>query len=241
MMQVEMSYSVEGRKILDNVRFKAKKGELLVIVGPNGAGKSTLLKCMVGILRGEGRVLFRGTDLLNLRPEKRARILAYVPQSSTPNYDFTVEEFVEMGTYKTSGSIEKALKTVKLWEKRDWSILTLSGGEYQLVLLARALAQGGDVMLLDEPIAHLDVNHVLMIMETLTDLKRGKVIVTVLHDINVALRYADRLLVLKGGRIFWSGTVEEFGEETLEEVYSVKGKIIETEVGKVFVPFSVKL
>jgi len=236
-----MNYSADGREILREISFEARRGELLVVIGPNGAGKSTLLKCIVGILRGRGKVLLNGVNLLKLRPEKRAKFISYVPQSSSPDYDFTVEEFVEMGTYKTSGSVEEALKTVGLLDRRNSSILTLSGGEYQLVLLARALAQGGEVMLLDEPTAHLDVNHTLLIMETLQRLKEEKLIVAVLHDINTALRYADRLVVIKDGRVFWSGKTEEFGERIIEAVYGVRGQILKTEVGRVFVPLSLKL
>ncbi len=228
-LRVKLSFSYGRRKALDNVEFSAERGELLAIIGPNGAGKSTLLKCTVGILEGEGTVSLNGRELTRMKPGERAKLITYVPQSSFPEFAFTIEEFVEMGAYATKGDVEGALKRVGLWERRREPVTFLSGGEYQLALIARALAQGSEAILLDEPTSHLDINHALLVMELLNELKEEKIIVAVLHDLNLALSYADRLLILKGGRKVWEGKPESLEPEILEDVYGVKAEIVEVE------------
>jgi len=230
-LKVNVSFSYGDREVLRDVSFEARRGRLLAIIGPNGAGKSTLLKCIAGILRPRGEVRLDGIDLLTLSPKERARFVSYVPQASVPEFNFTIEEFVEMGTYFTGGSVRDALQKVGFWERRNESVLSLSGGEYQLVLLARALAQGGRVLLLDEPTSHLDINHALMIMELLKELKEEKIVVAVLHDLNLALRYADNLLILKNGEKFWEGSVGRLSPKILEEVYGVKVEFVRGKFG----------
>ena len=230
-LKANVSFSYGTKEVLRGVSFEARRGCLLAIIGPNGAGKSTLLKCIAGILRPRGEVRLDGIDLLNLGPKERARFVSYVPQASVPEFNFTIEEFVEMGTYFTGGSVRDALQKVGFWERRNESVLSLSGGEYQLVLLARALAQGGKVLLLDEPTSHLDINHALMIMELLKELKEEKIVVAVLHDLNLALRYADNLLILKNGEKFWEGSVGRLSPKILEEVYGVKVEFVRGKFG----------
>ncbi|ASJ02162.1 iron ABC transporter permease [Thermococcus profundus] len=234
-LDVRVSFSYNGEEILKDVSFGAHKGELLAIIGPNGAGKSTLLKCIAGILKPEGRITLDGLDLLSMKPSERAKLVSYVPQTSFPEFSFTIEEFVEMGAYFTQGSVEVALKRVGLWERRNESVFALSGGEYQLVLIARALAQGGRVLLLDEPTSHLDVNNALEIMELLRELKDEKVVIAVLHDLNLALRYADRLLVLRKGSKVWEGKASELDPKVLEEVYGVRVEFVEGKLGRAIV------
>ncbi|NJE85229.1 ABC transporter ATP-binding protein [Thermococcus sp. CX2] len=228
-LEVKLSFSYSGKEVLKNVEFTTEKGELLAIIGPNGAGKSTLLKSMVGILRPTGYVKLNGTDLLSLKPKERAKLITYVPQSSYPEFAFTIEEFVELGTYATRGDMRSALKRVGLWEKRKEQITNLSGGEYQLALIARALAQGSEVILLDEPTSHLDINHALRIMELLRELREERIVITVLHDLNLALRYAERLILLHEGRKRWDGAPDELSPAVIEEVYGINAKIVEVD------------
>jgi len=230
-LRVNVSFSYGRRKVLRGVSFEARRGSLLAVIGPNGAGKSTLLKCIAGILRPEGEVELDGVDLIHMSPRERARFVSYVPQASVPEFNFTIAEFVEMGTYFTGGSVKSALKKVGLWDRKDESVLSLSGGEYQLVLLARALAQGGKVLLLDEPTSHLDVNHALRIMELLKELREEKIVIAVLHDLNLALRYANELLVLKDGEKFWEGSAKGLSPEVLEKVYGVKVEFVRGRFG----------
>lgn len=231
-----VSYSYGQREVLKDVEIEARRGELLAIIGPNGAGKSTLLKSLVGILKPIGKAELDGRDLLSLKPAERARLITYVPQSSFPEFAFTVEEFVEMGSYMTGGSVEKALKKVGLWERRRDRITALSGGEFQLALIARALAQGSRAVLLDEPTSHLDVNHALTVMELLRELKTERIIIAVLHDVNLALEYADRLVVMKDGEKFWEGKPGEITPDVLERVYGIRAKIVEVDSRRVFIP-----
>ncbi|ACS90510.1 ABC transporter ATP-binding protein [Thermococcus sibiricus] len=232
-LEVRVSFSYDQKEVLKNVSFSAKEGDLLAIVGPNGAGKSTLLKCLVGMLKPKGYAKLNGINLLNLKPKERAKYISYVPQSSYPEFAFTVEEFVELGSYATGGSVEDALKTVGMWERKHELVTKLSGGEYQLVLVARALAQGSNVMLLDEPTSHLDINHALRIMNLLKTLKKEKIVVTVMHDLNLALNYADNLLILDKGEVRWIGRPSELTPEILEEVYEIKAKITEVDSLKI--------
>jgi len=228
-LDVNISVSYGEHRVLRDVRFRAHRGELLSIIGPNGAGKSTLLKALVGILKPDGTVRLNGRDLLALKPQERAKLITYVPQSSLPQFAFTIAEFVEMGTYATRGSIDGALRTVGLWERRNEPVTRLSGGEYQLALIARALAQGSEVMLLDEPTSHLDINHALLVMELLKKLREERIIVTVLHDVNLALTYADRLMVLHRGQKQWEGPPTGLSPEVIEEVYGVKAEFVEVD------------
>ena len=228
-VDVSISFSYGEMDVLKDVEFSARKGELLAIIGPNGAGKSTLLKCMVGILKPRGQVRIDGTDVLSLKPKKRAKLITYVPQSSLPEFMFTIEEFVEMGTYATQGNVKRALEEVGLWERKDEPVTNLSGGEYQLALIARALAQDSRVVLLDEPTSHLDINHALQVMDLLREMKNEHVTVPVLHDLNLALTYADRLILLHQGRKKWEGNPEELEPSVLEGVYGVKVRILKVE------------
>ncbi|ASJ10489.1 iron ABC transporter permease [Thermococcus sp. P6] len=235
-LEVEVSFSYGDREVLRDVRFTAERGELLGVIGPNGAGKSTLLKCMVGILKPKGRVSFGGKNLLRLKPRERARLITYVPQSSFPEFAFTIEEFVELGTYATHGNVEDALRVVGLWERRGEEITGLSGGEYQLALIARALAQGSRVILLDEPTSHLDINHALMVMELLRELSRERVMIVVLHDLNMALRYADRIVLLNKGRKEWEGKPGELKPDIIERVYGIKARMVTLDDHRIILP-----
>ncbi|HDZ35730.1 MAG TPA: ABC transporter ATP-binding protein, partial [Thermococcus sp.] len=169
-------------------------------------------------------------------PRERAKLITYVPQSSYPEFAFTIEEFVELGTYATRGDVGEALKKVGLWERRREYITNLSGGEYQLALIARAIAQGSDVILLDEPTSHLDINHALQAMGLLRELSGEKITIAVLHDLNLALRYADRLILLHRGEKRWEGKPEKLEPGVLEEVYGVKAKIAEVDGHRVILP-----
>ncbi|CAB50179.1 ABC transporter ATP-binding protein [Pyrococcus abyssi] len=235
-LYVNVSFSYGDFEVLKNAEFSARKGELVSIIGPNGSGKSTLLKCIAGILKPRGRISYDDVDLVNLRPKERAKIVSYVPQSSFPEFSFTVEEFVELGTYATGGDVEEALRMVGLERKRKELITRLSGGEYQLALIARALAQGSDVMLLDEPTSHLDINHTKEIMDLLTRLKDEKLIIAVLHDLNLALNYSDYIVIIKKGIVVWKGKTQELPLEVIEEVYGIKPRFLESNGVRVVLP-----
>lgn len=210
---------IEGARILHGVEFEIKSGRLIGLVGPNGSGKTTLLRAVSGLLPFDGDIHFRGISIRNWKPRRLARELAFVRQSASLSFDFTVLELVLMGRTPHKGWLEDygrndrrrahaALDQVDLGGFEDRSVLSLSGGELQRVFLAQALVQEADVLLLDEPIAHLDVHYQFEFMDLISRLvrSRGHTVISVFHDLEMAARYADELLVLSRGRVVTIGS-----------------------------------
>jgi ABC-type cobalamin/Fe3+-siderophores transport system ATPase subunit len=195
------------------------KGELVGLLGPNGAGKSTLLKLMVGLVSPKsGRILFEGRPLQELGIRERAQKIAYVPQSTRFTYPLSVREIVEMGRHPYLGRFqplsredhsicERALKLCDALEFKDRSYDELSGGERQRVLLASALAQTPQVLLLDEPTLSLDLSHQVLLFEIIRKLHREEslTVVVATHELNLAGRLLNRLVLMKGGKILAEG------------------------------------
>ena len=210
-----------GAPVLRAVSVSARAGEVTGVIGPNGAGKSTLLRVLAGVLRADaGFVRLGGADLSGVPASARARRVAYLPQQDAAQ-PFTALETVLMGRYPY-------LRRFQLEGRRDRQIARaamarteterfarrgldrLSGGERQRVLLARALAQQADVLVLDEPLASLDLRHRLTVMTTLRDeAARGRTVVVALHDVDLAGRYCDRLVLLALGTVAGCGTPPE--------------------------------
>ncbi|MDI3270147.1 MAG: ABC transporter ATP-binding protein [Bacillota bacterium] len=213
-------------------------GEVLVLIGPNGSGKSTLLKVLSGYLSpARGQVELLGKPLGSYAPQGRARVLASLPQENQLPPTFTVEEAVEMGRYPHlppfSGlravdrqAVEAALSRMKLSALRSRFLSTLSGGEKQRVFLARALAQEPRILLLDEPLSRLDVNHALELLATLQKLARGGMgILAVEHHLAYARLLASRAVALREGKILAEGSPEDiFQVSLLAALYGVQGE-----------------
>ncbi len=210
---------IEGARILHGVGFDIQAGRLIGLVGPNGSGKTTLLRAVSGLLPFRGEILFRGMSIRDWKPKHLARELAFVRQSVSLSFDFTVLELVLMGRTPHKGWLEDyghqdrrrahaALDQVDLGGFEDRSVLSLSGGELQRVFLAQALVQEADVLLLDEPIAHLDVHYQFEFMDLISSLvgDHGHTAVSVFHDLEMAARYSDELLVLSRGRVVTIGS-----------------------------------
>ncbi|MCK8826555.1 heme ABC transporter ATP-binding protein [Natroniella acetigena] len=234
----KLSYKYnELTKILKGVSFAIEQGEFIALIGPNGSGKSTLLKNINSILKpDQGKVYLDELDLQKLAKKEMAKRLAVVPQNTTINFDFTVEEIVLMGRapylsrFKGESSqdyqiVREAMELTNTTQFADRRINQLSGGERQRVILARALAQQPEVLLLDEPTSNLDINYQLEMMELLRKLNREQelTILIVIHDLNLASQYCDKLLLLNQGQIYGFGTPEEIiTAENIEEVYGSK-------------------
>ncbi|WP_083870713.1 ABC transporter ATP-binding protein [Nocardia aobensis] len=198
-----------GRVVLTDVDFEVRPGEMIGIVGPNGAGKSTLLRTLAGLLRPRtGRVLVDGEALRAMSPRRRARLVALVGQDEQPPADLYAGEVVALGRTPYlppwgAGSpaerraVEDALAAVDLGGFADRPVRRMSGGERQRVLLARALAQTSPLLLLDEPTNHLDITHRLALLDLVRGL--GRTVVVALHDLTLADRYCDRVLVVHDG------------------------------------------
>lgn len=219
---------------LRSVSLALNSGEFVAIAGPNGAGKSTLLSVLAGLITpSSGSSLFNGRDLKSWNRRDFARRVAVVLQENGANFPFTAEDVVYMGrmphrsglyeTKEDRAAVEGALKQTDTAEFRDREFRTLSGGEKQRVLLASALAQSPEVLLLDEPSAHLDIYHQVQLYQLLQQLsQRGLLVIAVTHDLNVALRRADRLLLVHHGQIRADGEPARTVQSALmEEVYSV--------------------
>ncbi|TDX53001.1 heme ABC transporter ATP-binding protein [Orenia marismortui] len=232
-----LSYQYDQIDILTKINFASKEGEFIGLIGPNGSGKSTLLKNISNILKpSKGIVYLDDFDLKKIKNKDLARQVAIVPQETNINYDFRVEDIVLMGrapyVSRWQGESSKDIKVVrKVMELTDTIKLSdryihqLSGGERQRVVLARSLAQEPELLLLDEPTSNLDINYQIEIMELLRRLnqKDGLTILVILHDLNLAAKYCDRLLLLKEGQIHSFGTPQEIlTTKKIEEVYGLK-------------------
>jgi iron complex transport system ATP-binding protein len=214
-----VSFAYAGARVLEGIDLDVRPGERLAILGPNGAGKSTVLRLLAGTLAPDaGQVFLDGAVLASLRGADRARRVAFVPQETRVAFDFTVLEIVLMGRSPRLGLLgiegakdleiaRQALAFTDAEALAERPISQLSSGERQRVLLARALAQEPDTILLDEPTAFLDLGHQVRIHRLLAGLHRdrGTTVVFVSHDLNLAARYADRIVLLAGGRILQDG------------------------------------
>ncbi len=207
-----------GVRVIEGVSLGVSAGELLGLVGPNGAGKSTLLRAVAGLIEPEeGEVRLRGAELRAVRRRDRARAIGFVPQDTRVDFPLSVEQIVLLGRHPHGGGMfadgardyvraAEALDRVGMLHFRDRAYATLSGGERQLVMLARALCGEPEVLLLDEPVSALDVRHQLLALEIVRDfVAEGGACIVVLHDLNLAARYCDRIVVLDRGRVTMDG------------------------------------
>ncbi|WNZ30385.1 MAG: ABC transporter ATP-binding protein [Candidatus Bathyarchaeota archaeon] len=231
---IDCSYgSVE---ILKNINFNVKSGQFLGILGPNGSGKTTLLKSISKVLKPKnGAILIDDQDIYKMKSLDLAKQMAVVPQTSPVSFDFTSLEVVLMGRnphltrFKMEGKSDldiakNAMKLTRTWEFADRPITELSGGERQRVIIARALTQEPQILLLDEPTTHLDISNQLEIMDLIKHLSEEKnmLVVAVFHDFNLAARYCDSIILLKAGKIVAVGKADEtLTAENVKEVFSV--------------------
>jgi ABC-type cobalamin/Fe3+-siderophores transport systems, ATPase components len=210
-------------KVLRNIDLSVEEGQFLSIIGPNGAGKSTLLKVINNIYENyEGSIFIYGKNAKDYKRKELARIISFVPQDTFLDFEFSIEELVFMGRYPFQKRFQndakydydisyRAMALTNTLEIKDRLITQISGGERQRALIAKALAQDPKIILLDEPTSHLDINHQIEVLELLKELnlKQNLTIISVLHDLNLASRYSDKLVLLKDGQILKSGSVEE--------------------------------
>ena len=235
-----VQFYYEARKVLDEISFEAGEGEFIGLIGPNGSGKTTLLKIIDGILRPKvGSVYLDCKRISELDPKELAKELAMVPQTADLNFDLKVFDVVMMGRYPYLGklSLEREVdeEKVRFWMRltntlhlAERSIKEVSGGERQRVLIARALAQEPRILLLDEPTSNLDVCYQIEIMNLLKELveKLGLTIICAIHDLNLAARYSDKIILVNGGRIKGIGRpIEVLTKENLRDVFKIEAKI----------------
>ena len=242
--------SLGGTEILHGVDLAVGTGEWLAIVGPNGAGKSTLLRLIAGLLPGDGDLILDGRPAGELKRRERARLVALVVQAPLVPEGATVVDYVLLGRtphIRPLGvegptdllAVGSALARLELVELADRLVTTLSGGERQRVLIARALAQAAPIVLLDEPTTALDVGHQQQVLELIDELRKehGLTIVTTMHDLTLAGQYADRLVLMDGGRVVVDGPASEvLTEDNLARYYGARVRIISDGAGPVVLP-----
>lgn len=223
----------DAGEVLSGISLDVPEGCFLGIIGPNGAGKTTLFRAMTKIVKPSlGSILFKGRDLVTLTRRQLAREVAVLPQILEMPFSFTVEEFVTMGRFPHVGrfegfsardltAVEGAMERADVARLRERSVKQLSSGEIQRVLLAQALAQEPKLLLLDEPVSHLDIKHQVEILDMLKELNAsGLSVIIILHDLNLASEYCDTLLLLDRGAVHTYGeTAEVLKYDVLEEVY----------------------
>jgi iron complex transport system ATP-binding protein len=226
-------YGKAARPALDGVTMTVPDGALYVVLGPNGSGKSTLMKAILGVIRpAGGAVRVGGKETQAWTRKELARAVGAVPQAEHLAFPLSVREFVAMGRYPHLGplrpegdrdraAIQGALDRCDVRELVGRDVMTLSGGELQRVRIARALAQEPSALVLDEPTASLDIRHEMSIFQLLRNsADGGMTVLLITHHVNLAARFADRILLLHGGRVAAEGGVQEvFREETLARVY----------------------
>jgi len=245
----DISWAVDGVPIVQDVSLGIEAGEFIGLVGPNGSGKSTLLRTIYRVLKPTGGAVFiDGNEVWKTDAREVARQCAVVTQERASDFEFTVEEVVIMGRIPHKGMLDadtkadheivrRSLAEMHILDFAHRSFSSLSGGEKQRVLMARALAQQARFLVLDEPTNHLDIRHQLDLLERVRRLKVTTL--AALHDLNLAAQYCHRIIVMRAGRIVASGAPREVLQpDLLREVYGVEAEINADRSGRLRIDFS---
>lgn len=230
--------SLGGARVLRDLTLSLEGANFIGLIGPNGVGKTTLIRAIAGLIPFEGSVTLDGTAIASIPPRSRAKQIAYLAQGAESHWPLVVERLVALGRLPhlepfrkpqpaDEAAISRAMALADVDTMRARDVLTLSGGERARVLLARALAVEAPLLLVDEPVAALDPYHQLGVMEGLVAYARaGRMVVAVLHDLSLAARYCDRLVMLNDGKVFADGTpAEVLTPANLREVYRVEAEV----------------
>ena len=245
----DIELSIGSNTILKGASIKAYKNEFIGVIGPNGSGKSTLLKCIYRVLKPNNGCIMIDNEILDkMSMKESAQKMAVVSQHNYYNFDFSVEEVVLMGRSPHKKRLERdnakdyeivkdSLEKVGMLDFRKRSFSTLSGGEQQRVILARALAQQTKYLILDEPTNHLDIKYQIQLLNIVKE--SNLTVIAAIHDLNIAAMYCDKLYVIKDGEVISFGTPREvLTKEFIKEVYEVDAEIIEDSKGQIHILYS---
>ena len=235
-----LSFSYADRPVLHDINFRVEKGEFLSILGSNGVGKSTLFRCVLGLLSGyTGQVLIDGVDARSFSIREAAKHIAYIPQTSHSIFNYSVFDIILMGrtsglsTFRSPGKkdaeqVSWAMEKVGITRLRDRCFHRLSGGEQQLVLIARALVQNAPILMLDEPTANLDFGNQLLVLEQARALAReGYTVIQTTHHPEQSYMFSDRILAIQQGRVLTEGRpADVLTQETIRALYGVDTTVV---------------
>lgn len=230
-----LCFSYGTRSILKDITFTAQYGEFVSVLGPNGVGKSTLFRCMLGLLTpSDGCAKVEDILISDMTPAKLARYIAYIPQSHNPVFNFSVLDMVLMGTTAQTGTFsapgkeqiaraEAALDRLGILDLKDRGYANISGGERQLILIARAIAQQAKILVMDEPSANLDYGNKIRVMNTVKNLTRdGYAVIQSTHDPDQAFLYSDKILALFEGKVLaWGSPKDTVCDSLISTLYGV--------------------
>jgi iron complex transport system ATP-binding protein len=238
---INYKYPENGGFKLKQVSVELERGSFAALAGPNGAGKTTLIKILAGLISGyEGEVTLEGKNIRQYSAKEFARRVSYIPQAESYVFDFTIYDIVAMGRrpyINEAGALQNtdreavtaALRAFDLYEKRARKYGSLSGGEKRMVLIARAMAQEAGILLMDEPTTFLDLQHGSALMEKLLLLnKSGKTVLMISHDINLAVEYIKRMILIKEGSIVFDGPAQKaIDRKFIREIYGVDNFVVQ--------------
>ncbi|AHF97177.1 MULTISPECIES: ABC transporter ATP-binding protein [Desulfurella] len=242
-----MSFSYKYNKILKDVSFVAKKGELLALLGPNGAGKTTLLKCISGLLKPFGEVIFDGRLLNKMSFKEISKIVSYFAQSSG-NSGLSVFESILLSrkphiknsfSAKDYAIVQSIIKMLNIAHLSLKKLDHISGGEAQKVRIAQLLAQESKILLIDEPLNNLDLKNQIEVMRLLKSLivQKNLIVIVAMHDLNIAFNYADKLLFLRDGYVIDFCSLEQLDNCVIDKTYGVKMDILNQKGKKICIPY----